>query len=70
MSFWMTIALIDFFMTLDLFSLFFGNLFTLTKNITKIDMLKGTFIVFDKEGMNPNPYDLGFLTNYALIFEG
>jgi len=66
----MMIAFADFIMTLGLLSLFFGNLYILTKNVTKIDLLKGDFMLQDREGMHPNPFDLGFLTNYAVIFEG
>jgi hypothetical protein len=51
-------------------SLALGNIVTLGKNITQIDMLKGTFKMTDKDGTHPNPYNLGFLTNLANHFEG
>lgn len=33
-------------------------------------MLKGLFSFIDKDGSKPNPFDLGFTTNYATFFEG
>lgn len=48
----------------------FSNLAALTKNITRIDLMKGTFKYTDKEGTHPNPFDLGLFTNYANVFEG
>lgn len=46
-----------------------SNLISLAKNITHIDLLKGTFVMWDKQGLNPNPYDLGTLTNLSNFFE-
>ena len=33
-------------------------------------MLKGHFRWKDKHGTHPNPYDLGCLTNFNIIFHG
>ena len=70
MSIWITIAVTVSIMTFGLLSLFFGNMYTLTKNITKIDLLKGNFALQDKLGMFPNPFDLGCITNFATVFSG
>jgi hypothetical protein len=42
----------------------------ISNNVTYIDMLKGLFVVNDKEGLHPNPYDLELTTNFATVFEG
>lgn len=39
----------------------------LSKNITYIDLLKGTFTVDDAMGLHPNPYDLKCLTNFSVV---
>ena len=39
------------------------------KNITQLEMMKGHFKFSDKQGQNPNPYDLGYFTNLNYIFE-
>lgn len=33
-------------------------------------MLKGIFLMNDKHGTHPNPYDLGALTNINTVFGG
>ena len=38
------------------------------KNITQLEMMKGHFKFSDKQGQNPNPYDLGCFTNLNYIF--
>ena len=38
------------------------------KNVTKIDLLKGTFRMSDPLNINPNPYHLGILSNFCNIF--
>lgn len=60
----------SFILFLSMLGLALTNLYTLTANITRIDMMKGTFRLSDKEGFYPNPYNLGPFTNYATVFEG
>lgn len=69
-STWMFLTASAFILTLSMLGLTISNLVTLTKNITRIDMMKGTFRFSDKEGFYPNPFNLGAITNYANIFEG
>jgi hypothetical protein len=45
-----------------------SNIILAGKNMTQLEMLKGHFKFIDKHGLNPNPYDLGFLTNLNNIF--
>jgi hypothetical protein len=67
---WMFLTAAAFVLTLSMLGLTISNLVTLMKNITRIDMMKGTFKFSDKEGFYPNPFNLGTLTNYSNIFEG
>lgn len=60
----------SFILTLSMLGLTISNLYTISKNITRIEMMKGIFRLSDPEGLFPNPYDLGCLTNYSTIFEG
>ena len=41
-----------------------------SRNVTYVELMKGTFKYTDSDGVCPNPYDLGFLTNFATIYEG
>lgn len=69
-SAWVFLTATSFILAMCMISLALGNIVTLGKNITQIDMLKGTFKMTDKDGTHPNPYNLGFLTNLANHFEG
>ena len=58
-----------------IFILFYGGLtlnaaLFLLKNVTYVELLKGMFKWSDKDGLMPNPYDLGFISNYASVFGG
>jgi len=48
--------------------LVFMSLASTAKNITKIDLLKGTFRLNDVKNMCPNPYDLGLISNFTSLF--
>ena len=55
---------------LAMLGLFGVSIAYVSKNITKIDLLKGTFKFSDPQNLAPNPYDLGALSNFANVFEG
>jgi uncharacterized membrane protein len=56
-------------LTLAMLGLAFTCLFYAARNVTKIDLLKGTFTLKKKlQHDKPNPFDLGVLTNYSQIF--
>lgn len=42
----------------------------IARNVTKIDLMKGTFQFSKAKFSNPNPYDLGTITNFSTVFEG
>lgn len=50
--------------------LWITNLLKIMTNITQLDTMKGQFRWRDREGICPNPYDLGTITNFAVLFEG
>lgn len=65
---WMFLTAASFILFLSMLGLTFSNLYSITKNVTRIDMMKGAFLLNDKEGTHPNPFDLGTLTNYSTLF--
>lgn len=67
---WMILTFIAFLLSFSMNGLAISNIMIAGKNVTQIEMLKGTFIFRDKHGMHPNPYDLGFFTNLNNIFGG
>lgn len=69
-SIWMLFTFLSFFFILFLVGLTLSGLKFISNNVTYIDMLKGLFTINDKEGLNPNPYDLQMITNFATVFEG
>ncbi len=69
-SVWMLLTLSSFVFMLIGFGLTLSGVQFFWKNITYIDLLKGTFVFNDKQGLYPNPYDLGPLTNYNTLMEG
>jgi hypothetical protein len=69
-SVWMLLTLSSFLLLLFQFGLALSGIQFFWKNITYIELLKGTFQFNDKHGLHPNPFDLGPITNYATIFEG
>lgn len=69
-SVWMLLTLSSFVFMLIGFGLTLSGVQFFWKNITYIDLLKGTFVFNDKQGLYPNPYDLGPLTNYSTLMEG
>lgn len=48
--------------------LFFMSIAYIARNVTKIDLMKGTFQFTRGKLANPNPYDLGTTTNFATVF--
>ena len=68
--FWMILTIIAFGLAIAMLGLGFTSLAYVGKNITKIDLMKGTFRFNDKRGFLHNPYDLGWITNFATVFEG
>jgi len=45
---WMLLTLCSFILSVSMVGFFFGSLYFLSKNITKIDMMKGLFLSNDK----------------------
>ncbi len=66
----MLLSVTTFFGAFATFGLSLTALQLIANNVTYIDMLKGIFMVPDKNGLFPNPYDLGTLSNFNTIFEG
>jgi hypothetical protein len=66
----MLFTFLSFFFIIFLMGLTLSGLKFISNNVTYIDMLKGLFVVNDKEGLHPNPYDLELTTNFATVFEG
>ena len=69
-SAWMFLTASSFILVLSMLGLFLSNLYSIAKNITRIDLMKGTFKFNDKEGVHPNPFHLWAITNFANVFEG
>lgn len=67
---WMLLTVVAFILFLIMLGLTLSTVQFFWKNLTYIELLKGIFNLNDKEGLNPNPFDLGFLSNFATIFEG
>lgn len=67
---WMILTIIAFGLALAMLGLAFSSLVYVAKNITKIDLMKGTFRMNDPKRLHPNPFDLGKITNFATVFEG
>lgn len=53
---------------LAMLGLFGVSMAYVSKNITKIDLLKGTFKFNDPQNLSPNPYNLGLISNFANVF--
>lgn len=60
----------SFCLTIAMLGLFVMTIGYIAKNVTKIDLLKGTFQFRSGKLNNPNPFDLGALSNFATVFEG
>ena len=58
----------SFLLTLGMNGLWISNLASLIKNITQLDTMKGQFLWRDKYNIAPNPFNLGTITNYSVIF--
>jgi len=67
-SIWMILVVAAFILTMSMLGLFLTNLAFTAKNMTHIDALKGTFTFRDTKGLFPNPFDLGIITNYSMLF--
>lgn len=67
---WAALTLISFGLAFSMLGLTIMSLFYTAKNVTKIDLLKGTFRTSDPHNLHPNPYHLGVISNFASIFEG
>jgi hypothetical protein len=66
---WVLLTICSFILTLSMLGLTISNLLMALKNITRMDLLKGTFRFNDTEGDHPNPFDLGRLSNFNSIFQ-
>ena len=64
----MGLTLISFGLAFSMLGLAITSLAYTAKNVTKIDLLKGTFRMSDPLNINPNPYHLGILSNFCNIF--
>ena len=69
-SIWMLLTLNSFIFVLFFAGLTLNGILFHWKNVTYVELLKGTFMFNDKAGFNPNPYDLGLLTNFGETFYG
>lgn len=67
---WMVLTISAFGLSLAMLGMTFTTLAFIAKNITKIEVLKGTFQFSNKNRQKPNPFDLGVLSNFASVFEG
>lgn len=66
----MVLTLISFGLSSAMLGLCVISLVYTSRNVTKIDLLKGTFRLKDTQNPCPNPYDLGTVSNFADVFEG
>jgi hypothetical protein len=66
----MVLALISFGLSSAMLGLCAVSLVYTSRNVTKIDLLKGTFKLKDTQNLSPNPYDLGVVSNFGDVFEG
>ena len=69
-AYWMFLSFASFLLAFSMNGLAISNIMLTGKNITQLDMLKGQFIWGDKHGLHPNPFDLGYLTNWNDVFNG
>jgi hypothetical protein len=67
---WILLTMAAFGLSMAMLGLFLTSLAYTSRNITKIDILKGTFKLSDPQNTMPNPFDLGVISNFANIFEG
>lgn len=67
---WMILTICSFGLTIAMLGMTFTTVAFIAKNITKIDVLKGTFQFRNKNNQKPNPYDLGIVSNFSSVFEG
>lgn len=65
---WMILTVISFLLALSMIGLGVSNLIMAAKNLTRMDLLKGSFRFIDKDGTSPNPFDLGVITNLSTLF--
>jgi hypothetical protein len=61
---------ISFLLALSMLGLAISNIYMAGVNMTRMDLLKGSFKFNDRHGTHPNPYNLGFFANIASVFEG
>jgi len=66
----MALTLISFGLSSAMLGLCVISLLYTGRNVTKIDLLKGTFKMNDTQNLCPNPYDLGTVGNFGNVFEG
>lgn len=66
---WLFLTFFSFFLALSMCGLALSNIYIAMKNITQLEMLKGTLRLNDKYGTHPNPYDLGPFTNLNTLFQ-
>lgn len=66
--FWMLYFLLDSLLTLSLTGLTINHLLLAAKNVTTLDILKGTYR-FRHDPKKPNVFDLGWATNLAMFFD-
>ena len=65
---WMALSLISFGLCCAMLGLCMISLVYTAHNVTKIDLLKGTFKLKDKQNLSPNPYDIGTISNFSDLF--
>lgn len=68
LTLWMVLTVVIFVCAVSMLGLCISNLIMLSRSLTRIDLLKGTFLFRDYEGTSPNPYDLGLLANFYNLF--
>lgn len=64
----MVLTLISFGLSCAMLGLCSISLIYTANNVTKIDLLKGTFRLKDPQNLRPNPYDLGTISNFSDVF--
>jgi len=67
---WLVLMLTAFGLSLAMLGLAWTCILYTARNVTKLDLMKGTFTIKKKlSHEKPNPFDLGMLTNFSLVFE-
>lgn len=63
-------AITAFFISIGLIGgLLVTNMIMIGRNVTRMDLMKGTFRFNDAEGTKPNPFNLTFIANYVALFK-